>query len=112
MHITQKPLGEIHPYQNNPRKNAKAVNAVAESIKRYGFLVPIVLTADFLTFISFFTLHEAITPQRHHWYITSQCTYFGYNSISRTTIHNVIVYAIADFGTEGGFLFVVGIRCV
>lgn len=46
MHITQKPLGEIHPYQNNPRKNAKAVNAVAESIKRYGFLVPIVLTAD------------------------------------------------------------------
>ena len=63
----------------------------------------------FLTFISFFTLHEAITPQRHHWYITGQCTYFGYNSISRTTIHKVIVYAIADFGTEGGFLFVVGI---
>lgn len=46
MNITQKPLGEIHPYKNNPRKNVKAVNAVAESIKRYGFLVPIVLSAD------------------------------------------------------------------
>ena len=46
MNIVQKPLGEIRPYKNNPRKNAKAVDAVAESIKRYGFLVPIVLSAD------------------------------------------------------------------
>lgn len=46
MNIMQKPIGEIHPYKNNPRKNAKAVNAVAESIKRFGFLVPIVLSAD------------------------------------------------------------------
>lgn len=46
MNIVQKTLGEIHPYKNNPRKNAKAVSAVAESIKRYGFLVPIVLSAD------------------------------------------------------------------
>jgi len=46
VNIIQKPLGEIHPYKNNPRKNAKAVDAVAESIKRYGFLVPIVLSAD------------------------------------------------------------------
>jgi len=46
MNIVQKPLGEIRPYKNNPRKNDKAVVAVAESIKRYGFLVPIVLSAD------------------------------------------------------------------
>ena len=46
MNIVQKPLGEIHPYKNNPRKNAKAVDAVMESIKKYGFLVPIVLSAD------------------------------------------------------------------
>ena len=43
MNIVQKKLGEIHPYKNNPRKNAKAVDAVAESITRYGFLVPIVI---------------------------------------------------------------------
>lgn len=46
MNIVQKALGEIHPYKNNPRKNANAVDAVAESIKRYGFLVPIVLSSD------------------------------------------------------------------
>jgi len=46
MNIVQKPLGKIRPYKNNPRKNDDAVAAVAESIKRYGFLVPIVLDAN------------------------------------------------------------------
>lgn len=46
MNIIQKPIGELRPYKNNPRKNAKAVDAVAESIKRFGFLVPIVITTD------------------------------------------------------------------
>lgn len=46
MKIIQLPLSELHPYKNNPRKNAKAVNAVAESIKQFGFLVPIVLSSD------------------------------------------------------------------
>ena len=51
MNIIQLPLGEIHPYKNNPRKNDGAVDAVAESIKQYGFLVPLVISAD----------HEIIT---------------------------------------------------
>lgn len=46
MNIIQKPIGELRPYKNNPRKNAKAVDAVAESIKQFGFLVPIVLSPD------------------------------------------------------------------
>lgn len=46
MNIVQRPLGEIYPYKNNPRKNAKAVDAVMESIKRFGFLVPLVISAD------------------------------------------------------------------
>ena len=46
MNIPQLPLGEIHPYKNNPRKNDKAVDAVAASIKQYGFLVPLVISAD------------------------------------------------------------------
>ncbi len=33
MNIIQLPLGEVHPYKNNPRKNDGAVDAVAESIK-------------------------------------------------------------------------------
>jgi len=46
MNIQHLPLGELHPYERNPRKNDNAVPAVAESIRQYGFLVPLVITAD------------------------------------------------------------------
>lgn len=40
--ITYKPLSELKPYANNPRRNDDAVEAVAESIRQFGFKVPIV----------------------------------------------------------------------
>ena len=40
--ITKK-LTELTPYENNPRNNAASVDAVAKSIKDFGFLVPIVI---------------------------------------------------------------------
>lgn len=43
MNIVEKRLDELQPYENNPRKNDSAVPYVAESIKRYGFKVPIVI---------------------------------------------------------------------
>jgi len=46
MNITEKKLSELHPYENNPRKNEAAVPYVAESIRRYGFKVPIVIDKD------------------------------------------------------------------
>lgn len=39
-------LSEIHPYENNPRMNEGAVDVVAESIRQYGFNVPIVIDKD------------------------------------------------------------------
>lgn len=45
MEVTEKRLDEIHPYERNPRINDKAVDAVAESIKSYGFKVPIVISS-------------------------------------------------------------------
>lgn len=36
-------ITKIKPYENNPRNNAEAVDSVVESIKNYGFLVPLVL---------------------------------------------------------------------
>ena len=45
MNIIQLPLADIHPYERNPRKNEGAVQAVAESIRQYGFLVPLVISA-------------------------------------------------------------------
>lgn len=46
MNIVEKKLGELQPYENNPRKNDNAVPYVAESIKRYGFKVPIIIDKD------------------------------------------------------------------
>ena len=46
MNIQQLPLKDIKPYPNNPRKNAKAVEKVADSIIQYGFQQPIVVDKD------------------------------------------------------------------
>lgn len=43
MNIIEKQLTEIKPYGKNPRKNDEAVKYVAESIKQFGFKVPIVI---------------------------------------------------------------------
>ena len=43
MQITELPIKDLKPYANNPRKNDPAVQAVANSIKEFGFKVPIVI---------------------------------------------------------------------
>lgn len=43
MEFMDKKLSEITPYKNNPRNNDEAVGPVAESIKEFGFKVPIVI---------------------------------------------------------------------
>ena len=43
MQIIQKKTVDLVPYKNNPRNNDCAVNNVAESIKEFGFKVPIVI---------------------------------------------------------------------
>lgn len=46
MNIQDLPLDRIIPYADNPRDNSGAVDAVAESIKQFGFNVPLVLDRD------------------------------------------------------------------
>lgn len=46
MQIVEKKLTELTPYENNPRMNEDAVDGVAESIKNYGFKVPLVIDRD------------------------------------------------------------------
>ena len=41
--VTMRKLVELVPYENNPRDNNKAVEAVAESIKEFGFKNPIIV---------------------------------------------------------------------
>lgn len=40
------PIDAVHPYENNPRENDGAVDAVAASIREFGFKVPLVVTTD------------------------------------------------------------------
>ena len=44
--IEYVPIGGIRPYQNNPRENDGAVDAVACSIQAFGFKVPIILDGN------------------------------------------------------------------
>ena len=46
MKIIEKKLSELTPYANNPRLNDGAVDAVAASIKAFGFKVPIIIDKD------------------------------------------------------------------
>lgn len=39
-------LSDIREYANNPRKNKKAIGAVFESIKKFGYTNPILINAD------------------------------------------------------------------
>lgn len=46
MKIINLPIDEIIPYERNPRKNDGAVEAVAASIREFGFKVPIVVDSQ------------------------------------------------------------------
>lgn len=46
MEILNLKIDEVIPYENNPRNNEGAVEYVAESIKQFGFKVPIVIDKD------------------------------------------------------------------
>ena len=41
-------IDKIKPYENNPRNNEKAVDGVANSIKEFGFKVPIVVDEEYV----------------------------------------------------------------
>jgi len=46
MQIVYKKISELKEYENNPRNNEAAVEAVANSISEFGFKVPLVITRD------------------------------------------------------------------
>ena len=46
MNIVMKKVSELKEYENNPRNNEAAIDAVAKSIEEFGFKVPIVITKD------------------------------------------------------------------
>ena len=59
MQIINMKLSEIHPYEKNPRFNDGAVEAVANSIKEFGFQQPIVVDKDFVVVVGHTRLKAA-----------------------------------------------------
>ena len=48
MNIKELSISQLHEYDNNPRNNDSAVDAVAESIKQFGFKAPIIVDNDYV----------------------------------------------------------------
>lgn len=46
MQIITKNIDELTPYENNPRRNDDAVEYVANSIREFGFKVPVIIDRD------------------------------------------------------------------
>lgn len=47
MEIEYVDIKKLKPYKNNPRNNKNSIKLVAESIKQFGFKVPIVVNKDY-----------------------------------------------------------------
>ncbi len=48
MELVKVGLGDVKPYDKNPRKNAAAVDSVAESIKQCSYIAPIIVDEDYI----------------------------------------------------------------
>jgi len=64
MNIQLIDINKIKPYERNPRKNDKAVDRVANSIKEFGFQQPIVVDKD-MTIVVGHTRYKAARQLNH-----------------------------------------------
>lgn len=64
MEIQRVSVSSIKPYKRNPRRNDKAVDAVAESIRQCGYCAPIVVDES-MVILAGHTRHKAL--QRLGW---------------------------------------------
>lgn len=48
MKVVMMPIGMIVPYENNPRNNEDAIDAVANSIREFGFKKPILVDEQYV----------------------------------------------------------------
>jgi DNA modification methylase len=60
MQIEMRPIGEIKPYENNPRINDAAIEAVAASLREFGFRQPLVVDRDDVLVVGHTRLKAAV----------------------------------------------------
>lgn len=74
MDVVEKPIDDIIPYEKNPRHNDEAVKYVANSIRQFGFKVPLVIDKDNVVtcghtrlkaakLLGLTTVHKRVAPQ-------------------------------------------------
>ena len=63
MQLIEMTIDKIQPYENNPRNNDGAVDKVAESIKEFGFKVPIIVDKDHIIIVGHTRYKAAIKLQ-------------------------------------------------
>jgi DNA modification methylase len=61
MNLVMKKVTQLNEYENNPRNNDAAIEAVANSIKAFGFKVPIVITSELVIIAGHTRLKAAIS---------------------------------------------------
>lgn len=71
MEIINKAVEELTPYENNPRRNDEAVKYVAESIKLFGFKIPIIIDKNNVIVAGHTRLNAA--KKLRHRYSTVYC---------------------------------------
>lgn len=57
--IKEVPIGDVKPYANNPRDNDRAVEALAKSIKSFGWQQPIVVDKNMVVIVGHTRLKAA-----------------------------------------------------
>lgn len=57
--IKEVPIGDVKPYENNPRDNDRAVEALAKSIKSFGWQQPIVVDKNMVVIVGHTRLKAA-----------------------------------------------------
>ena len=60
MLVQMRPIDSIRPYPGNPRRNDDAVDAVAKSLREFGFRQPIVVDADGVIIVGHTRLKAAL----------------------------------------------------
>lgn len=58
--IQEVPIGDVKPYENNPRDNDRAVDALAKSIKSFGWQQPIVVDKNMVVIVG----HTRLKPAK------------------------------------------------
>lgn len=87
MEIIEKQVSELIPYEQNPRNNDSAVDYVANSIREYGFKVPIVIDENNVIVAG----HTRLKAAKKIGFSTVPCVYV--NGLSEDEIN---AYRIAD----------------